>query len=264
MDMGDGAERGTPMRTYAVSESDYYPTTRAFIELDDFSLYYDCKPALTGITVGIPRYSVTTIIGPSGSGKSSFVRALNLLFPRNAEATYRGDIRVGGISIFDPNLDGAEVRRHVGFVFQRPTLLPGTVLQNITYPLRVDGVRDRHALYRTARDVLSQLALERRIGDYLDHQVDELSTPRAQMVSIARAWIRDPAIILLDDPGWCFDPNTTAWFEGVVRSATERATVIMATNDPQQAKRISDYTLLLIDGRIADVKSWRTQTASGS
>ncbi|MCS7238280.1 MAG: phosphate ABC transporter ATP-binding protein PstB [Thermoguttaceae bacterium] len=222
------------------------------IEVDNFSLWYGTKQVLYNITMAIPRGKVTAIIGPSGCGKSSLIRSFNRMNDLLDGVRYEGDIRVDGQSIFSPSQDVIELRKRMGMVFQKPNPFPMSVFENVVYPLRIDGVRNRAVMEQVCRRTLEAAALWEEVYDRLHKSALELSGGQQQRLCIARAIAGDPEVLLLDEPCSALDPVATAKIEDLFDSLAGRYTLVIVTHNMQQASRVSDFTALLYMGRLLE------------
>jgi putative ABC transport system ATP-binding protein len=200
--------------------------------------------ALRGINLTIEAGEYVSIMGPSGSGKSSLLNVLGLL-DRPSEGRYELDGRdVTGLS--DDEL--ARVRREkIGFVFQFFHLVPRlTAAQNIELPMVLAGIDPAERQQRLAT-LLTQYGLENRAG----HRPDQLSGGQCQRVAIARAMSMQPSVILADEPTGNLDSNTgkevMALLEGLHHAG---GTLIMVTHDHDLGAR-AHRRLRLVDGELA-------------
>jgi putative ABC transport system ATP-binding protein len=201
--------------------------------------------ALDGASIEVRRGEIVAIMGPSGSGKSTMLHLLGAL-----ETPTSGEISLGG-ERYD-GLDDAgltRVRRdRIGFVFQFFNLLPSlTAEENVLLPALIAG--DRGDATRTrVRDLLGRVRLEGR----MEHLPAELSGGEQQRVSIARALLRDPELVLADEPTGNLDSRSSAEVLELLRELgdAEQQTVVMVTHDPGAAA-IADRVVFLRDGRVA-------------
>ncbi len=129
------------------------------VEVQHFSLWYGKKQALHDISMPIPKGKVTALIGPSGCGKSTLLRSVNRMNDLIDGLTTRGDIMLAGDSIFAPGVDVIELRKRMGMVFQKPNPFPMSIFENVVYPLRIDGQRDRTVLAQVCEKSLRGAAL---------------------------------------------------------------------------------------------------------
>jgi putative ABC transport system ATP-binding protein len=201
--------------------------------------------ALDGASIEVRRGEVVAIMGPSGSGKSTMLHLLGAL-----ETPTSGEISLGG-ERYD-GLDDAgltRVRRdRIGFVFQFFNLLPSlTAEENVLLPALIAGDRGEETRARV-RELLDRVGLGARI----DHLPAEMSGGEQQRVSIARALLREPEVVLADEPTGNLDSRSSAEVLDLLRelSDAEEQTVVMVTHDPGAAA-IADRVVFLRDGRVA-------------
>lgn len=187
---------------------------------------------------------ITAVIGPSGGGKSTLVRLINRL----ADPT-SGEIYLGNSEIRE--LDPLDVRRLVALVSQKPFMFEGTVLENLQRPFLYRQQQVPGADSEEVRNVLELAQLDQ---DMTQRDARSLSGGEQQRVSLARALITRPKVLLLDEPTSALDRRTgdalAATFQEVSRK--ENLTVILVTHDLRLAERIADYCLYLEAGRIME------------
>jgi len=199
---------------------------------------------LAGISFGARPGEITAIVGPSGGGKSTLVRLVNRL-----DEPTSGRIRLYGEDV--SALDPLQLRRRVGMVLQKPFMFEGTVLVNLQRPF----------LYRNAPppgagsgEVLGALELARLSPELLERDARTLSLGQQQRVSLARALITGPQVLLLDEPTSALDRPTSdrlaATLQEICRS--QRLVVILVTHDLRLAGRVADYLVYLEGGQILE------------
>jgi tungstate transport system ATP-binding protein len=213
-------------------------------------------PVLEDVSLELEAGTVTTVIGPSGTGKTTLLRLAALFEPPDA-----GAVRHGGDDAWA--LSGAERlrrRRRVGMAFQSPSLFDASVARNVEYGLRVrrpwrERLRSWLASLRGSdppervREALATVGLE---GN-LHRDGRSLSGGEAQRVAFARAVAYDPEVLVLDEPTSDLDPRNTAILEGAVAAAGERGiAILLATHDMHQARRVSDRVAVLLDGEVVE------------
>jgi phosphate transport system ATP-binding protein len=142
-----------PVRTHAIDMSAIAQKNQSnkgknetSIQIQDLNLFYGEKQALHGINMEIPKKQVTAYIGPSGCGKSTLLRCINRMNDLVDIARIEGKISIEGKDIYQPGVDVAELRRHVGMVFQKPNPFPKSIYENVAYGLRIQGINDRRIL----------------------------------------------------------------------------------------------------------------------
>ena len=185
-----------------------------------------------------------SVLGPNGAGKSTLLRLLAAV-----ESPHSGDVTVDGISTAR---GGVELRRRVAYATQRPGLLNTSVRRNIELPLRWRKVP------RALRGELALDALERlSVAHLANRPAGALSGGEQQRVSLARALAIDPAVLLLDEPAASLDAQSrSAFFADLEQALADRTTtVVQVSHRPEEALRLADRVVVLVDGRVRQVGS---------
>ena len=171
----------------------------SLIEIKNLRKAYPEAVPLENVSVNIDAGEVVSIIGPSGTGKSTFLRCINRL-----ETPTSGEIWVDGVNVCDPKTDLPSIRKKMGMVFQSFNLFPHKmVAENIMMPQQQLLGVSRADAYREAVTQLARVGLESKARAY----PDELSGGQKQRVAIARALAMHPKIMLFDEPTSALDPN---------------------------------------------------------
>jgi tungstate transport system ATP-binding protein len=184
---------------------------------------------------------VLGLVGPTGAGKSTLLRLL-----AGVELPTSGALAFAGQPFGEQELP-LDVRRRITLVFQRPLLLAGTVRDNVEYGLRLRGVDHRPQRTDTVLEQLGLAGLETR-------SARTLSGGETQLVALARALVVEPEVLLLDEPTANLDPARVALVETVVKDVHRQrgTTIIMATHNLFQARRVASRVVLLLDGRMIE------------
>ncbi len=216
------------------------------IQLFHVTKSYDgAVTALTDVTLKVAKAEFLFITGPSGAGKSTL---LNIMF--GSETPTEGQIIIDGMNYYRiPPREIPYLRRKIGFVFQDFKLLPGkTVFENVALSLRVMGTNPREIKNRVLR-TLSYVKLQHRAN----FKPLSLSGGEQQRVAIARALVKDPTIILADEPTGNLDPvlscETIELFKEVSNKGT---TVVIATHDKGLLEKYARRIVRLENGRIVE------------
>ena len=223
-----------------------HPHVPSLVEMCQVDKAYGEHRVLHGIDLTVDAGEVLTLIGRSGSGKSSLLRMLNGL-----ETIDAGSIRVGSIQLQSGPANPAtlrDLRRKVGMVFQRFNLFPHlSALHNVTLaPREVRGM-GRRAAEEWAHACLEQVGLADRARSF-PHQ---LSGGQQQRIAIARALAMSPQVLLCDEITSALDPELTFEVLEVIRKlACDGMTILMATHEMAFAREVSSTLIFLLDGRI--------------
>jgi cell division transport system ATP-binding protein len=207
-------------------------------------IYEPNVAALRDVSFVIEKGEFVFVVGASGSGKSTIIR----LILKEIEPT-TGKISVGGRDL--TRLKRSKVpllRRNVGCVFQDFKLLPNrTAAENVAYALKVQG-ETRNAIRRKVPEVLSLVGLSDKMTSY----PDELSGGEQQRVSIARAVVNHPPLLICDEPTGNLDPDTSVGIMQLLyRINRAGTTILMATHDREMVDKMRRRVIALDDGRLA-------------
>ena len=223
------------------------------MKAENLNFFYGAFKALDNINLQFQVNQVTALIGPSGCGKSTFLRCLNRMNDLIPISRVEGKILLDHDDIYAPNLDVVLLRRRVGMVFQKPNPFPKSILENVAYGLRVNGVRNSARIKERVEQSLRQAAIWDEVKDRLDDSALGLSGGQQQRLCIARALAVAPEILLMDEPASALDPIATQKIEELIHQLKERYTIIIVTHNMQQAARVSDVTAFFYMGKLIEV-----------
>jgi polar amino acid transport system ATP-binding protein len=213
------------------------------IKVEHLSKKFGELAVLKDITVEIKKGEVISIIGPSGTGKSTFLRCLNLL-----DKPSGGSIIIDGVDILDAKADVPKIRRKMNMVFQSFNLFSHlSVLENLTIgPVKLLGTGKKEAEQKSL-DLLKLVGLAEKAGNY----PDELSGGQKQRVAIARCMAMDPEIILFDEPTSALDPTMVSEVLSVIRRlARDGMTMAIVTHEMDFARDVSNRVFYMDEGLI--------------
>ncbi|MDD5061777.1 MAG: amino acid ABC transporter ATP-binding protein, partial [Candidatus Marinimicrobia bacterium] len=212
------------------------------IKIRNLSKRFGDLEVLRDVSVDIKKGEVIAIIGPSGTGKSTFLRCLNLL-----ENPTSGAIYIDDIPILDKNTDVPKIRQKMGMVFQSFNLYAHlTVLENLTIgPIKLLGMKKSEANQKAA-ELLKLVGLAEKAYTF----PDELSGGQKQRVAIARCMAMEPEILLFDEPTSALDPTMISEVLAVIRRlAREGMTMIIVTHEMEFARNTASR-IFYMDGGI--------------
>jgi len=248
-----------PVRTHAIDMSAIAQKNQTnkgmnetSIQIQNLNLFYGEKQALHGINMEIPKKQVTAYIGPSGCGKSTLLRCINRMNDLVDSARIEGKVIIEGNDIYRPGVDVAELRRHVGMVFQKPNPFPKSIYENVAYGLRIQGINDRRILDEAVEKSLRGAAIWDEVKDRLQDNALGISGGQQQRLVIARAIAIEPTILLLDEPSSALDPISSLKIEELINELKETYTIVIVTHNMQQAARVSDYTAFMYMGDLIE------------
>ena len=217
----------------------------ALIETIRLEQKYGEQRILKDIDVSIDRNEVFALIGPTGAGKTTLMRLLDLL-----EAPTSGKIYFDGIDVTHSKHLRVEARRRMSFVFQKPVVFNMSVFDNIACGLRWRH-ENREAIRQQVNSVLELVGM----ADHKDRNARTLSGGETQRVAIARALAVKPEVLFLDEPTANLDPVSVAKIEELLAYVIreQRTTVVMATHDMAQGQRLAGRIGVLMTGRLLQV-----------
>jgi phosphate transport system ATP-binding protein len=215
------------------------------VAVEDLSLWYGQKRALTNVSLNFPERKLSALIGPSGCGKSTLLRSINRMNDLIAGVRTEGRVNYHGVNIYDRSVDPVEVRRRIGMVFQKPNPFPKTIYENVAFGAKVNGFKGN--MDELVESCLRRAALWDEVKD--EHKKKSglaLSGGQQQRLCIARALANQPDVILMDEPCSALDPIATLKIEDLMRELVKDYTIIIVTHNMQQAARVSDYTAFML------------------
>jgi phosphate transport system ATP-binding protein len=214
--------------------------------------YYGKQEAVRGIDINFPANEVTAIIGPSGSGKSTVVRCINRMHEEIPGARAEGSVTVDDLDVYAEGIDLTSVRRTIGMVFQKPNPFPTmSIFDNVAAGLRLTGDKGGN-LRERVNQALRAVGLWAEVKDRLSEPGIGLSGGQQQRLCIARTVAVEPEVILMDEPCSALDPIATLKVEELIDELKDRYTIVIVTHNMQQAARVADSTVFMLDGEVIE------------
>ncbi len=214
----------------------------AKIRVEHLNFYYGTKQALSDISIVIPDLLITVLIGPSGRGKSTFLRCLNRMNDTIPHTRVEGRVASGrsghlcaGDQCGGPSPAG-------GNGFPAAQSLPPVHLDNIAFGPRVLGLHRKHKLDEIVERSLRDAGLWNEVKDNLKQNALSLSLGQQQRLRLARVLAVEPEVILMDEPCSALDPIATLEIEELMRRLRENCCIVIVTHNMQQAAQVSDWT----------------------
>src|SRR5258708_8426426 len=185
------------------------------IDVKRANFYYGSRQALFDIVLPIRERQITALIGPSGSGKSIFLRTLNGMNDLIPQSRTEGEAVMDGENIYEKKTDVVLLRQRIGMVFQRPNPFPKSIFENVAYGLHVQG-HSKKAIEEKVEQSLRDAALWDEVKDRLKSSALSLSGGQQQRLCIARALAVKPDVLLMDEPASALDPIATLKIEELI------------------------------------------------
>ncbi len=223
------------------------------ILVKNLNAWYNSHQALKNINISIPQRKITVIMGPSGCGKTSLLNTFNRFFELNDGARISGKVLIDGINIYNNNVDETEIRKKVGLLAQRPTPLPMSIYDNVTYGISIHRMRkDKQAYKEAVKHYLEMAGLWDEVKDRLRDPAAALSIGQQQRLCLARGLAVEPEIILGDEPTSSLDPISSKHIEEKLHELKEYYTIVVVTHTLRQAKRLADYVIFMYMGEVVE------------
>lgn len=222
--------------------------TQVMLEVRGLKKTFGEHTVLDGVDLQVFQGEVVAIIGPSGTGKSTLLRCINLL-----EMPEEGSIRLGKVEVSAPNISRQQqyqLRGQSSMVFQQYSLFSNkTALENIMAPLLLVQKMDKPQAEKKAQDVLRMVGLADKANEY----PSRLSGGQQQRIGIGRAMVTGPKLVLLDEPTSSLDPELVGGVLEVIRKlAARHMTMLLTTHEMGFARSVADRVIFLADGKVQE------------
>lgn len=195
---------------------------------------------------------INGIVGPSGSGKSTLIRSINRMNDEVTGHVREGAVYVNNRDIYTADQNVVSLRTEVGMVFQKPSIFPMSIADNVLFGIRHHRKLSKHEQLQTVEDNLKAVSLWHEVRHRLDDRAGSLSIGQQQRLCIARTLAVKPSVILLDEPTSSLDPVSARAIEDLMVELKQNYTIILVTHNIQQANRIADQLTFLCDGQLIE------------
>jgi phosphate transport system ATP-binding protein len=222
------------------------------MQAQNVDFFYGKTQALKNVSLDVYAHKVTAMIGPSGCGKSTFIRLFNRMNELVLHTTLCGKIFLDDLEINGFLVDPVDIRRRVGMVFQKPNPFPKTIFENISYGLKVNGIKDKGFIEQKVEDSLKKAVIWDEVKERLNDSALKLSGGQQQRLCIARCLAVETEVILFDEPCASLDPISTAKIEELILELKKDYSIVIVTHNMQQAARVSDYTGFFLLGELIE------------
>ncbi|MDP2924537.1 MAG: phosphate ABC transporter ATP-binding protein [Candidatus Omnitrophota bacterium] len=220
-------------------------------EIRDLNIWFGPVHALKQVSMGVEANEILSVIGPSNSGKTTFLRMLNRLNDLNQTFRMNGAVKLENEDI--KNIDMELLRKRVGMVFALPLPLPLSIFDNVAYGVRMHGTKNKKILANKVEGSLKEAYLWEEVKDRLNESAFKLSGGQQQRLCIARTLAVQPEVILFDEPCSGLDPISTAKVEDAMVKLKQKYTIVLVTNNVKQAARVGDMTAFFLNGELIEL-----------
>lgn len=219
--------------------------------IKELNIWFASVQALKQVSMEIQSNEILSVIGPSNSGKTTFLRMLNRLNDLNQNFRMTGAISLEQEDI--KNMDTELLRKRVGMVFALPLPLPLSIFDNVAYGVRMHGEKNKKILADIVEKSLKESYLWEEVKDRLSESAFKLSGGQQQRLCIARTLAVQPEVILFDEPCSGLDPISTAKVEDAMVKLKQKYTIVLVTNNVKQAARVGDKTAFFLSGELIEM-----------
>ncbi|MCU0651429.1 MAG: phosphate ABC transporter ATP-binding protein [Candidatus Omnitrophica bacterium] len=220
-------------------------------KINNLNIWFGAIHPLKEVNMQIFPNEILSIIGPSNSGKTTFLRMLNRL------NELQDNFKMTGFVEYDKkdirNIDVEFLRRKVGTVFALPLPLPLSIFENVAYGVRMYGGRNKKELELIVEEALKKAYIWEEVKDRLQESAFKLSGGQQQRLCIARTLAVEPDVILFDEPCSGLDPISTAKVEEAMLKLKQNYTIVLVTNNVKQAARVGDRTAFFLSGELIEL-----------
>lgn len=227
-------------------------TAQKGLRIEGLSIRANGQDILRSVSLQVSPGEMLGMIGPAGSGKTTFLRALNRLIDLDEGLQVSGEIFLNGAPLLSKDADVAEIRRKIGLVFSVPTPLPMSIFDNLAFGPRIIGITGTKELLRRMEGSLKSAYLWDEVRRRLNEPAANLSGGQQQRLCLARTLMLDPEVLLLDEPCSGLDPISTAQIEEALGVLKKDISIILVTNNVKQASRVADNTAFLLLGELVE------------
>jgi phosphate transport system ATP-binding protein len=219
--------------------------------IKDLNIWFGSIHSLKNVNMEIQANEILSLIGPSNSGKTTFIRMLNRMNELQSNFRMSGSVEYDQKDI--RKIDVELVRNKIGMVFALPLPLPLSIFDNIAYGVRMHGMRNKIKLEDRVEDALKKAYLWDEAKDRLNESAFQLSGGQQQRLCIARTLAVEPDVILFDEPCSGLDPISTAKVEEALVKLKQNYTIVLVTNNVKQAARVGDRTAFFLSGELIEL-----------
>ena len=220
------------------------------ISIEQLKISQGNKILLRPVDMLIKEKEVIAFVGPSGQGKTLLMRSINQLYRQDTAYKISGKILFESQPI--SSIPMIKLRQKIGMIFSKPTLFPMSIFENLAFGLRLNGIKDDKTIQQKIRHTLKDLTLFDELYKKLHQSVNGLDIEQQQLLCLARTIILNPKVILMDKPTLLLNSSSKSRFEDLIFELKQKYTIIVTTEDKQQAGRISNKVAFFYKGQLVE------------
>lgn len=224
----------------------------SILRVSNLNVHAGSHHILKDVNLEIPKNKITVLLGPSGCGKTTLLKCMNKLTDLYKELDVSGSIFIENDDILNTKTETPVIRQKMGLLSQRPYPLPTSIYKNISYGIKLKGIRDKKLIDYSVEKHLTEVGLWKEVKDRLHSSPLSLSIGQQQRLCLARGLAVKPRIILADEPTSALDPISSKIIEDLFRNLKQHYTIIMVTHILRQATRIADNVVFMHNGYIKE------------
>jgi len=222
------------------------------IVLNNITKIYNQKTVVRDFSLKVNRGEICVIVGPSGCGKTTLLRSFNRLHDDSPNVSVSGSVFIDDEDIYGRGIEVTRIRKKMGLLAQRPTVLPMSIYDNVAYGPRIYGIRKRRQVYEIVKHQLVSVGLWNEVKYRLKTPAVSLSIGQQQRLCLARGLAVEPQIILGDEATSALDPISTTKIEELFVQLKSDYSIVLVTHTLRQAKRIADYIAFMYLGELIE------------
>lgn len=222
------------------------------INIENLNVTIGSSHILKDINLEIPDRKITCIIGPSGCGKSTLLKSINRLLDDTGNVNVTGKISIDGEDIYGRRVELTHIRKKMGLLSQRPTILPMSIYDNIAFGCRIHSMASRRELSAIVEEKLRAASLWDEVKDRLHSPASALSIGQQQRLCLARGLAVAPRFILGDESTSALDPISSRHIENLFVELKKDYGIVLVTHTLRQALRIADNVVFIYLGEIIE------------
>lgn len=210
------------------------------LDVKHLNFHYEKNHVLDDVNMQIYKNRITAIYGISGSGKTTLLNILSLLFRELSSYKISGEVLFRDQNILDLDKDFWKIRRKIIYIAQTPNPLHKSIWKNMTFPLKIHGIKDPAIIEEKVIAALKDVNLYEEVKDRLNTSALDLSGGQKQKLCLARALVLCPDILLMDEPTSSLDSINKEVLEDLIIKLGKKNTIIFVSHDMKQIRKIAD------------------------